>query len=64
VTGNVALKRFETPDEVRIFEKGRLAVIRIGGMVLGRAEYEPGWKWSVDVGPSVHLMGADSYAKK
>jgi len=51
--GHVDLKRFETPDEVRTFEKGRLAVIRVGGMVLGRAEYEPGWKWSTHVGPGV-----------
>lgn len=50
---HVDLKRFEQPDEVRVFEKGRLAVIRIGGMVLGRAEYEPGWKWSVHLGPTV-----------
>jgi hypothetical protein len=51
--GFVDLKRFETPDEVRVFEKGRLAVVRIGGMALGRAEYEPGWKWSRHVGPTV-----------
>jgi hypothetical protein len=50
MVGDVDLKRFEAPDEVRVFEKGRLAVIRIGGMVLGRAEYEPGWRWSVHVG--------------
>ena len=56
MAGQVELKRFETPDEVRVFEKGRLAVIRIGGMVLGRAEYEPGWKWSVDVGPTVGAL--------
>lgn len=36
--GHVDLKRFESPDEVRVFEKGRLAVNRIGGMLLGRAE--------------------------
>jgi hypothetical protein len=53
VLGHVDQKRFETPDEIRTFEKGRLAVIRIGGMLLGRAEYEPGWKWSVHVGPGV-----------
>ena len=56
VAGHVELKRFETPDEVRVFEKGRLAVLKIGGMVLGRAEYEPGWKWSVDVGPTVGAL--------
>ena len=50
---DVTLKRFESPDEVRVFEKGRLEVVRIGGMTVGRAAYEPGWKWSVHVGPTV-----------
>ena len=52
MVADVDLRRFEAPDEMRVFEKGRVAVIRIGGMVLGRAEYEPGWRWSVHVGPS------------
>lgn len=47
---DVILKRFETPDEVRVFEKGRFEIVRIGGLTIGRATYEPGWKWSVDVG--------------
>jgi quercetin dioxygenase-like cupin family protein len=47
---DVVLKRFEQPDEVRTFTKGRFEVVRIGGMTLGRATYEPGWKWSADVG--------------
>lgn len=46
----VILKRFEKPDEVREFEKGRFEVIHIGGMTLGRATYEPGWKWSEHAG--------------
>jgi hypothetical protein len=49
----VVLKRFESPDEVRVFEKGRLEIVRIGSLVLGRATYEPGWKWSTHVGPQV-----------
>ena len=48
---NVILKSFDTPDETRIFEKGRLEIVRIGGMVLGRASYEPGWRWSKHVSP-------------
>lgn len=48
----VILKRFESPDEVREMVKGRFEVIRIGGMTIGRATYEPGWKWSAHVGPS------------
>jgi hypothetical protein len=43
---DVILKQFETADEVRSFEKGKFEVIHIGGMTLGRASYEPGWKWS------------------
>ena len=50
---DVILKRFDSPDEVRTFEKGRLEIVRIGSMTVGRASYEPGWKWSVHVGPTV-----------
>ncbi len=46
----VVLKRFETPDEVRIFDKGRFEIVRLGGMTIGRAAYQPGWRWSADVG--------------
>jgi hypothetical protein len=47
---DVVLKRFEAPDETRVFEKGRFEIVRVGGMTIGRATYEPGWKWSVHVG--------------
>ena len=50
---DAVLKCFEEPDEVRAFEKGKFELVRIGGMTIGRATYEPGWKWSVHVGPSV-----------
>ena len=46
----VILKRFEQPDEARTFEKGKFEIIRLGGMTIGRATYEPGWKWSTHVG--------------
>jgi quercetin dioxygenase-like cupin family protein len=46
----VILKRFEQPDEVRTFEKGKFEIVRLGGMTIGRATYEPGWKWSAHVG--------------
>jgi quercetin dioxygenase-like cupin family protein len=45
------IKRFENPDEVRTFEKGRFELIKIGGMTIGRATYEPGRKWSQHVAP-------------
>jgi hypothetical protein len=31
------LKRFEEPDEVRTFEKGKFELVHIGGMTIGRA---------------------------
>ncbi len=50
---DVILKRFESPDEVRQFEKGRFELVTIGGLTIGRATYQPGWKWSRHVGPGV-----------
>ncbi len=57
LTGNdprleVILRRFESPDEVRRMPKGRFELVRIGGLTIGRATYEPGWKWSEHVGPT------------
>ena len=52
---SVILKRFESPDEVRLLKKGRFELVHLGGMTIGRATYEPGWKWSEHVGPQ---MGA------
>jgi quercetin dioxygenase-like cupin family protein len=48
---DVILRRFETPDETRLMEKGKFEVVEIGGLTIGRATYEPGWRWSEHVGP-------------
>lgn len=48
---DVILKRFEQPDEIREFEHGKFEIISIGGLTIGRATYQPGWKWSEHVGP-------------
>lgn len=47
---DVILKRFESPDDVVHFDKGRFEIVRLGNMTIGRAIYEPGWRWSRDVG--------------
>jgi hypothetical protein len=44
-------KNFARPDEVREFPKGRLELISIGGAMVGRAIFEPGWRWSTSVQP-------------
>jgi quercetin dioxygenase-like cupin family protein len=50
---DVVLKRFESPDEVRQMVKGRFELVTLGGVTIGRATYEPGWRWSDHVGPGV-----------
>jgi uncharacterized RmlC-like cupin family protein len=49
----VILKQFDRPDEVTHFEKGKFETVTLAGMTIGRATYQPGWKWSEDVGPDI-----------
>ena len=49
----VTLRRFESPDETRVMEKGTFEVVHIGGLTVGRATYEPGWRWAEHIGPTV-----------
>jgi hypothetical protein len=50
LVSEAVLKRFERPDEVRDMTLGRFEVVRLGGMVIGRATCPPGWRWSKHVG--------------
>jgi hypothetical protein len=50
----ITIKRFDRPDKTVEFVKGRLHVVELGGIVVGRAEYEPGWLWSRDVAGDAH----------
>jgi quercetin dioxygenase-like cupin family protein len=47
---DLQLINLDSPTEVRTFEKGRFEVFRVGSTTVGRAVYEPGWKWSEHVG--------------
>ena len=42
-------KSFNSPDEIRTFDKGELQLLNIGGATIGRAVFEPGWKWSTSL---------------
>ena len=44
-------KGFGKPDEVREFPKGRVELIQIGGATVGRAVFQPGWRWSTSLKP-------------
>ena len=46
----LTLVNLDSPAETRSFEKGRFELYRIGPLTLGRATYEPGWRWSEHVG--------------
>ena len=50
-------KRFDRPDEVRIVEKARVELIELGELAVGRAIFEPGWRWSDHVKP---IVGTES----
>ncbi|HEY3012676.1 MAG TPA: cupin domain-containing protein [Gemmatimonadales bacterium] len=49
----IVTKRFENPDEVREMVKGRFELVQLHGLTIGRATYQPGWRWSEHVGPTV-----------
>jgi class 3 adenylate cyclase len=40
---------FATPDEARVFPRGSAEVISLDESVVGRATYEPGWRWTTDM---------------
>ena len=50
---DVILKKFESPDELRTMTLGKFEIIHLGDMTIGRATYQPGWKWSLHVGPTI-----------
>jgi mannose-6-phosphate isomerase-like protein (cupin superfamily) len=48
----------ENPHETRPFkDHGHMDVVTIGDFTMGRAVFEPGWRWSEDVKP---IAGTDS----
>jgi quercetin dioxygenase-like cupin family protein len=52
-------RRFEQAQDVRPFVdgKGQLAMLDLDGVAVGRATFEPGWRWSEHVKP---IAGTDS----
>ncbi len=51
---------FKSPKEVRIFPRGRLELITVGGVTIGRATLEPGWRWSTSVQPIAQTESCES----
>jgi len=53
-------KSLNRPDEARTFDKGKLEIINIGGRTVGRATFQPGWRWSNSVKPLVNTLSCEA----
>jgi mannose-6-phosphate isomerase-like protein (cupin superfamily) len=51
------IKSINQPEETRPFDNGKVELVKIAGHSVGRASFEPGWKWSEAVKP---IVGTDS----
>jgi quercetin dioxygenase-like cupin family protein len=47
------VKSFKQPDQVVAMERGRIDVVTVPGGAIGRATFEPGWRWSEHERPVV-----------
>ena len=50
-------KSFDRPDEIRTVERARVELVELGETAIGRAVFEPGWRWSEHVKP---IVGTES----
>lgn len=61
MAGNKAeVKNFSTPLEVREFPKGKVELLMVGGALVGKATFYPGWRWSTSVQPLVHTRSCEA----
>jgi uncharacterized cupin superfamily protein len=44
-------KSVSSPDETRTFTRGKMEIVKLGDLVVGKASFEPGWRWSECVRP-------------
>lgn len=50
---DVLVKSLDHPDETRSPSgRGRIEMVSLDELTVGRAVFEPGWRWSVDVQPT------------
>ena len=53
-------KSFDKPDEVREFPLGKLELIKIGNATVGKATFQPGWRWSTSVKPAAKTKSCEA----
>ena len=57
---SIEVRTFDSPHETRSFDKGKLELIEINGRMIGRATFEPGWRWSTSLGPLVKTKSCEA----
>ena len=48
---SVVIKKFSSPDEMRLNTHGEVDILRFGGASVARGVFAPGWQWSRDAKP-------------
>jgi len=46
---DLIIKKFKSPDKVINFDNGKFEIVQMRLMTIGKATYDPGWKWSTNV---------------
>jgi quercetin dioxygenase-like cupin family protein len=56
-------ENFKNAVEVREFPKGRLELVKVGGAMIGKGVFQPGWSWHESVKPiaQTHSCQAPHY---
>ncbi len=47
----VTSRSFESPDETKTFDHGRVRMVKVGASTISRFTFEPGWRWSESIKP-------------
>jgi hypothetical protein len=53
VSGRIRSKNLGRPDDALTFEHGRMDLVTLGELTVGRRFAEPGWRWSTHIRPVV-----------
>jgi hypothetical protein len=53
-------KSFATADEVRSFPRGRVDIVLLDEIAIGRFRLQPGWRWSQDIAPIVRTRSCQN----
>jgi mannose-6-phosphate isomerase-like protein (cupin superfamily) len=60
MTTTMQKRNMGTPDETRMFSKGKVQLVTLEGVTFGLATFEPGWKWSTSVKPIAQTASCEA----